>query len=144
MQDLKYFVDAPSKAKSDNQSKENPAKLELLKGITGFSCPGVLTALMGGSGAGKTTLMDVIAGRKTQGEITGDILVNGHPKDQRTWSRVVGYVEQMDIHSPQVGFVRGFVMVPRTCLSVCLSLIFVCLSLIIAAHVQLLMCSATT
>ena len=32
---------------------------------------------MGGSGAGKTTLMDVIAGRKTQGEITGDILVNG-------------------------------------------------------------------
>ena len=32
---------------------------------------------MGGSGAGKTTLMDCIAGRKTQGEITGDILVNG-------------------------------------------------------------------
>ncbi len=29
------------------------------------------------SGAGKTTLMDVIAGRKTQGKITGDILVNG-------------------------------------------------------------------
>lgn len=55
-----------------------------------------------GAGAGKTTLMDVIAGRKTQGEITGDILVNGHPKDQKTWSRVVGYVEQMDIHSPQV------------------------------------------
>ena len=46
--------------------------------------------------------MDVIAGRKTQGEITGDILVNGYPKDQTTWARVVGYVEQMDIHSPQV------------------------------------------
>lgn len=46
--------------------------------------------------------MDVIAGRKTQGEITGEILVNGHPKDQTTWARVVGYVEQMDIHSPQV------------------------------------------
>lgn len=50
VQDLKYFVDAPSKAKSDNQSKDNPAKLELLKGITGYSSPGVLTALMGGSG----------------------------------------------------------------------------------------------
>lgn len=50
MQDLRYFVDAPSKAKSDNQSKENPAKLELLKGITGYAAPGVLTALMGGSG----------------------------------------------------------------------------------------------
>ena len=30
------------------------------------------------------------AGRKTQGIITGNILVNGHPKEQRTWSRVVG------------------------------------------------------
>lgn len=44
--------------------------------------------------AGKTTLMDVIAGRKTVGEITGDIWVNGKPKDQRSWSRVMGYVEQ--------------------------------------------------
>ena len=50
----------------------------------------------------QTTLMDVIAGRKTQGEIRGDILVNGFPKVQETWARVVGYVEQMDIHSPQV------------------------------------------
>ena len=50
--------------------------------------------------------MDVIAGRKTQGKITGDILVNGYPKDQKTWSRVVGYVEQMDIHSPQVAPVK--------------------------------------
>ena len=47
--------------------------------------------------------MDVIAGRKTQGEIRGEILVNGFPKVQETWARVVGYVEQMDIHSPQVG-----------------------------------------
>ena len=46
--------------------------------------------------------MDVIAGRKTQGEIRGDILVNGFPKVQASWARVVGYVEQMDIHSPQV------------------------------------------
>lgn len=46
--------------------------------------------------------MDVIAGRKTQGEIRGEILVNGFPKDQRTWARVVGYVEQNDIHTPQV------------------------------------------
>ncbi|KAK9826588.1 hypothetical protein WJX74_004476 [Apatococcus lobatus] len=76
-------------------------RLELLKGITGYATPGNLQALMGGSGAGKTTLMDVIAGRKTQGKITGDILVNGYPKDQKSWSRVVGYVEQMDIHSAQ-------------------------------------------
>ena len=47
--------------------------------------------------------MDVIAGRKTQGEIRGEILVNGFSKQQESWARVVGYVEQNDIHSPQVG-----------------------------------------
>ena len=41
-----------------------PKELELLKGITGAFQPGVLTALMGASGAGKTTFMDVLAGRK--------------------------------------------------------------------------------
>ena len=35
------------------------------QGITGAFRPGVLTALMGASGAGKTTLMDVLADRKT-------------------------------------------------------------------------------
>ena len=39
--------------------------LELLLGINGAFRPGVLTCLMGVSGAGKTTLMDVLAGRKT-------------------------------------------------------------------------------
>lgn len=36
-----------------------------MQGITGSFRPGVLTALIGASGAGKTTLMDVLADRKT-------------------------------------------------------------------------------
>ncbi len=44
--------------------------------------------------------MDVIAGRKTVGRVEGDILVNGHPKDQAAWARNSGYVEQMDLHTP--------------------------------------------
>lgn len=50
----------------------------------------------------QTTLMDIIAGRKTRGEIQGQILVNGFLKQQDSWARVVGYVEQNDVHSPQV------------------------------------------
>ena len=67
---------------------------KLLTGINGYAKAGQLTALMGSSGAGKTTLMDVIAGRKTAGEIEGDILVNGHPKITATFNRMCGYVEQ--------------------------------------------------
>jgi len=77
-------------------------KLELLKGVSGSFRPGVLTALMGVSGAGKTTLMDVLAGRKTGGYIEGNISINGYPKKQETFARVSGYCEQNDIHSPHV------------------------------------------
>ncbi len=52
------------------------------------------------SGAGKTTLMDVIAGRKTQGKIEGDILVNGKKVTASRFARLNGYVEQEDIHNP--------------------------------------------
>eukprot|EP00644_Phytophthora_capsici_P014687 jgi/Phyca11/11692/fgenesh1_pm.PHYCAscaffold_78_\ len=73
--------------------------IDLLKGISGYALPGTITALMGSSGAGKTTLMDVIAGRKTGGKITGQILLNGHPATDLVIRRSTGYCEQMDIHS---------------------------------------------
>ncbi|TMW67919.1 hypothetical protein Poli38472_007591 [Pythium oligandrum] len=88
--DLWYSVPNPTNPKED---------LELLKGINGFALPGKMTALMGSSGAGKTTLMDVIAGRKTGGKIRGQILFNGHPATDLVTRRSTGYCEQVDIHS---------------------------------------------
>ncbi|KAI9985725.1 hypothetical protein PInf_005127 [Phytophthora infestans] len=78
---------------------ESKASIDLLKGISGYALPGTITALMGSSGAGKTTLMDVIAGRKTAGKITGSILLNDHPATEIAVRRATGYCEQMDIHS---------------------------------------------
>ena len=87
-------------------------KLVLLKGISGVFRPGVLTALMGVSGAGKTTLMDVLAGRKTGGYIEGNIKISGYPKRQETFARISGYCEQNDIHSPHVT-VSAWLRLPR-------------------------------
>ena len=80
----------------------NLKNLQLLSDITGAFRPGILTALMGVSGAGKTTLMDVLCGRKTGGTIEGEIRIGGYPKVQHTFARISGYCEQNDIHSPQI------------------------------------------
>lgn len=53
--------------------------LRLLHDVLGFVKPGTLTALMGASGAGKTTCLDVLAQRKNIGVVSGDVLVDGRP-----------------------------------------------------------------
>ncbi|XP_043699337.1 ABC transporter G family member 39-like isoform X2 [Telopea speciosissima] len=97
--DIKYSVDTPQVMKAQGVQED---RLVLLNGVSGSFRPGVLTALMGVSGAGKTTLMDVLAGRKTGGYIEGNITISGYPKKQETFARVSGYCEQNDIHSPCV------------------------------------------
>ncbi|MBA0658476.1 hypothetical protein Goklo_010679 [Gossypium klotzschianum] len=96
---VSYSVDMPSEMKSQGVEEDH---LKLLRNVSGAFRPGILTALVGVTGAGKTTLMDVLAGRKTEGYIEGNISVSGYPKNQATFTRVSGYCEQNDIHSPHV------------------------------------------
>ncbi|CAI6003139.1 unnamed protein product [Closterium sp. NIES-64] len=78
------------------------ARLQLLHKVLDAFRPAVLTALMSVSGAGKTMLIDVLAGRKTGGYIEGDVRVSGFPKVHEKFAHVAGYYEQSDIHTPQV------------------------------------------
>ncbi|KAK6239551.1 hypothetical protein QUC31_005020 [Theobroma cacao] len=98
-ENVQYFVDTPKKVREQGFPHR---KLQLLQDITGAFRPGILTALMGASGAGKTTLMDVLSGRKTGGHIDGEIKIGGYPKIQETYARISAYCEQTDIHSPQI------------------------------------------
>ena len=50
--------------------------------------------------AGKTTLIDVLAQRKTTGVTGGDIRLNGSPVNATVLARVTGYCEQDDVHYP--------------------------------------------
>lgn len=84
---LKYTVSTPSGPR------------QLLDDVHGWVKPGQLGALMGSSGAGKTTLMDVLAQRKTEGIITGSIHVDGLPLPLN-FQRSAGYCEQLDVHEP--------------------------------------------
>ncbi|KAG0495112.1 hypothetical protein HPP92_006106 [Vanilla planifolia] len=94
--ELNYYVNVPQGQGVTGN------KIQLLRGVSGAFRQGILTALMGESGAGKTTLMDVLAGRKTGGQVDGDIWIAGYPKKQSTFARISGYCEQFDIHSPQL------------------------------------------
>ncbi|OJJ07745.1 hypothetical protein ASPVEDRAFT_178581 [Aspergillus versicolor CBS 583.65] len=71
----------------------------ILDNVDGWVKPGTCTALMGVSGAGKTTLLDVLASRVTMGVVTGEMLIDGRPRDQ-SFQRKTGYVQQQDLHLP--------------------------------------------
>ena len=69
----------------------------ILDHVDGWVKPGTLTALMGVSGAGKTSLLDVLATRATIGVIHGEMLVDGKERDD-SFQRKTGYVQQQDLH----------------------------------------------
>jgi ABC-type multidrug transport system ATPase subunit len=75
--------------------KENK---QILKNITGNVRAGEIVAIMGGSGAGKSSLLNTLAGRLDANTIlSGDILVDGKPRSNSTWKSNCAYVEQDDL-----------------------------------------------
>jgi len=86
----------------DVKASKGSDKLRLLKNVSGVFSSGRLCALMGESGAGKTTLMDVIALRKGGGEISGEVLLNGFSQEKVSFRRCSGYVEQFDVQSAEL------------------------------------------
>lgn len=120
-------VEAPAEAAIHRQSavfhwsnlnyeiKTGDGSRKILNDIEGWVKPGTLTALMvshftfhvrgtllsriiqGVTGAGKTSLLDVLACRVAGGTVTGQVHIDGQLRDA-SFPRRMGYVQQEDIH----------------------------------------------
>lgn len=73
------------------------SKKKLLRSVTGKLMPGRVAAVMGPSGAGKTTFLSAIAGKATGCDTSGLVLINGKVEPIRAYKRIIGFVPQDDI-----------------------------------------------
>lgn len=84
-------------------SKFKPKKipLEIVKGVSGYALPGQTLYVMGASGAGKTSLLNLISDRasdKNGNIIEGTVLVNNKDQvQQKTFGTIASFVMQDDI-----------------------------------------------
>lgn len=69
----------------------------VLAGVTGEFAPSRCVAIMGPSGAGKTTFLNVLTGKATYGKPGGKIFVNQKEIDTKSIKSVMGFVPQDDI-----------------------------------------------
>ncbi|TPX31729.1 hypothetical protein SmJEL517_g05000 [Synchytrium microbalum] len=112
--DLSYVIDRKARAGflsigGSTQSSARPSVAEglppqpvsatgdrivVLDGVQGIVRPGEVLAIMGGSGAGKTTFLDILARRNKAGIVGGEILVNGHFVTDEEYKSIIGYVDQ--------------------------------------------------
>lgn len=72
----------------------------ILSGIQGICHPGEVTAIMGASGAGKTTFLDILARKNKRGQVAGDFFVNGERVADNDYKNVIGFVDQEDTMLP--------------------------------------------
>ena len=68
----------------------------VLDSITGSIKPGEIMAVIGASGAGKSTFLDLLARKSKQGTVGGEVRVNGKKFADAQYRRVVGFVDQED------------------------------------------------
>ncbi|KAK2988799.1 hypothetical protein RJ640_004101 [Escallonia rubra] len=72
-------------------------KKHLLRCVTGKIMPGRVSAVMGPSGAGKTTFLHALAGKATGCTTSGMILINGKVDSMYSYKKIIGFVPQDDI-----------------------------------------------
>lgn len=100
-QNINYVVTVKSSKLEQKQGKPIFTNVEVLKNCSGYALPGQTLYIMGASGAGKTSLMNVISDRiqvNKSATLSGDIKVNDtYPLDQKLFGSCATYVMQDDV-----------------------------------------------
>lgn len=73
---------------------------QILSGVQGIALPGQIMAIMGASGAGKTTFLDILARKNKRGVTEGNFYVNGEKVLDHEYRSVIGFVDQDDTMLP--------------------------------------------
>lgn len=83
------------------ERKKNPGlpgtkTLKIVKNVSGFAAPGQATFIMGSSGAGKTSLLNILADRVTSAtrtRLSGNVLFNDAiPVNKDSFQKYAAYV----------------------------------------------------
>ncbi|KAI1380182.1 hypothetical protein F4677DRAFT_252994 [Hypoxylon crocopeplum] len=87
-------------AYSDLSFQPKGSARPILQNVTGSIDRGSLTAVMGGSGAGKSTFVNVLMGKITN--TGGAVMINNVPGKIKRYKKLIGYVPQDDIVLPEL------------------------------------------
>ena len=87
--------------------------VNVVDNISGRLQKGTMTALLGGSGAGKTSLLNALCGRAYYGEVHGDIFINGHRATVDEFTSSIGFVPQDDIVYAELTVRENFIFSGR-------------------------------
>ena len=98
-EDINLYVRSKDATKSNLLNPVYKDK-RILRSLYGRATSGELLAIMGPTGCGKTSLMNVLAARvaglsDANSRLTGTVLVNGIPRDDEAFRRISAYVLQV-------------------------------------------------
>lgn len=99
-ENAKLIVDHKPAAMHFEHVSYNLNGKQILSGIQGAVQPGQLMAVMGASGAGKSTFLDILARKNKKGTVSGEFFVNGEKVNDNDFRSVIGFVDQEDTLLP--------------------------------------------
>ncbi len=100
-ENLEYEVNVMLSAEERKATGNRVGRQKIVKGASGYAMPGTTLYIMGSSGAGKTSLLNMLSDRislKNGATVSGKVLVNDTTElSQNNFGSIAAYVMQDDI-----------------------------------------------